>query len=800
MRRWLIALTMIASLTVIVLVWTRLSDVGPQSSPGEAGVSRDSSHEPENAAAADETREPVISQEMTGPSVSGAVKYQDTGKPVSSIEVAIWNSNAGSVSTHTDAEGSFVLEGLAPNVSYVLDAITEEPGLITVRQEFLNLGLGESRTGVTLLVCRVGSISGKVVRRQIAYHPERARRDDCSSFQDAPLEGVKVVLRIEKDQWFEKEAITDPSGCFIFEGLRPAAYIVRADLPHERVAAVSEEHPDRSKTISLNAGENRRDIELFFRADCVSIAGRVSAASGVPIQGAKVSATVSHRTLVPSDDLDPLDGTKSETATDEDGRYQLDGLYPADMRSTIHYLSGGGLTMDYEVRASADGYAAALVKIPAFTRENVKDAIAFMDLGDEEGEVVEVREAPLAASLGGVLNVDVILQPEAMVSGQLVDTQKQPIGKARLRMVSAETSTDAPPLLITRPQAPDWTETDERGQFTFRNLPTGSYLFEVSREFEPSQHALNPPLKVDSGASLSNVSVVVEAMADLGALQGRVVDSISRKAIKSFSVKVLPLAGADNRGPSKGDVTQDGQEEGSFLVSEVSPGVLTLEISASEYGSEVFDVEIPQGKAIAHDFLLKPEGIMSGRIYQNGVGAPVYYVLLSSINDGVGGTEEARTDEDGNYIFRQVPSGKYVLRVSSMESVSDFGTTLQVNQRTEVEVRAGMQTSRDFYFEDRASVSGRFSCSERGLRGQVVVLDGELADWNGEASKDERVRALTWDTAKAGAYKILGLEPGTYTVIGICYKEENSGRRIVDKQLSVVSLAEGEEEKIDYDF
>ncbi len=795
MRKWLFAIVAVATLVVAVLVYTEWKGVSPEQS--RKGSPSSAQAEPSSSSGGSGSEGLNVEDGDVTLSVSGRVLRHGSNKPVASVCVAASNARVETVAVYTDEEGKFTLEGVLPGVSYWLDAFSNEQGTTTVSREAFNLEPGESRTGVVLYLCDTGSISGHVVNRRVIYHPQRSGTDGYMSLQDSPLPATPVVLKADYDQWFHEEVQTDSGGGFAFHELRPGSYTVQAGNPAGAVVVLPDDHADRCKKVKLEPGESKKGIDLSFRADCTSIAGVVSDVSGRPIRGATVSAQVSQTEIVQADRVPPHNGIRAETTSAEDGRYRLDGLYPADMQTAIYYLSGRGLNFTYILEVGAQGYLTITSIIPAVTEDIVKTAAAFMAVGDEEGEVHPIQNVPVAESHGNTLLADVILEKEASVSGRLVDTQGDVKPGTRLRMTPTEAAPEYPPL-TTVPKPPDWLETDNEGKFLFGSLPAGSYRFELSPEPNLVRAALNAPLQVNAGDTVRELDVFMEALGDLGNVQGRVIDALNRKPIESFSVKVVQVDSGSST-PSLGKLVENsGGGPGTFLIEGVSPGICTLEISAAGFGGERFEIHVPQGQTASKDFALRNQGWLVGRVDWHGQESAFFYVLLSPM-DGVPGNRDTKIQAGGEYRFDQLAAGKYLVRACGALSDRSLRTSVQINREAKVIVQPGMETRADFQFQAASGVSGKFTCSDRDMSGQVFVLYGEVADFDGKA-EDERVCAMTWDTAKAGEYSIHGLPPGTYTVAGLCYQQQDSERLLVGKRLEKVVLGQDEEAAVDFDY
>ena len=182
-----------------------------------------------------------VTRKMTVGKLSGKVYDGDKGRQgVPGLIVRI-----DDLAAVTDDKGEFVFDGLAPG-SYVLtlDDRNAGSGLVTVDKMPLTLVVaGGRRTELAIGMTRGASLGGRIAvydnegeaLQGVTGGPDTGAGAKPQLVERAPLAGATVEIRGEGDVF---EQVTDAQGRFLFEGLRPGRYLLRAhddDLPENHV-------------------------------------------------------------------------------------------------------------------------------------------------------------------------------------------------------------------------------------------------------------------------------------------------------------------------------------------------------------------------------------------------------------------------------------------------------------------------------------------------------------------------------------------------------------------------------------
>lgn len=397
----------------------------------------------------------------------------------------------------------------------------------------------KSSEGLTLNQGREGSISGKVVGRRIFYQkPESLGRnvlpENFERQEDSPLPGVKIFLR--KDKKAHDKTNTDETGHYAFEGLHPGHYTVWALKPGgtaiEMVWTVPmagpgpwEDHGSSYLRRVEVKSEPQTDVDLHFRLDGVSIAGRVTDDNGNPVSGAGVVIELCTPT---KDGGEGRSGAYSKikiwygmirTKTDKNGRFKLDGLCPVTFSEIADYLMGGEPYRRYEVRVQAEDYSPARILVPPVTEHLASETSRLVEdhkrLFRKQDSLVDEVDLPKSQG-SAITGIDLVLQKQAVVAGRVLDTQGNilpgPRPKASVRLVCVDSSDDKGESLLV--QMPDraglnWIALDETGRFRIDAVPPGNYLFEVDTIEHRNQRATNEPFTVSAGQVINDIKVIV---------------------------------------------------------------------------------------------------------------------------------------------------------------------------------------------------------------------------------------------------------------------------------------------------
>jgi len=245
---------------------------------------------------ASELRGVVIEVERGGV-IEGRVTA--SGKPVDGARVS---SSYGV--TESDAGGRFVLRGL-PAGKLAVSAESKRLGAFTTGAR-LELGAGERRTGVELVLDLAGSIEGRVTDQR-----------------GAPVDGLVLDFSLLRGSDVGT-ATTDQTGRFKVGALSGGGdYVVRVRAP-SGVFTYEPADGKRFRPIAVRDGQTHvTGVELAIRVERLAIAGRVTGSKG-PVADAVVTAALAV----------PFGAVVASTRTDVDGAFTLAELRAGAYRVT----------------------------------------------------------------------------------------------------------------------------------------------------------------------------------------------------------------------------------------------------------------------------------------------------------------------------------------------------------------------------------------------------------------------------------------------------------------------------------
>jgi len=506
------------------------------------------------------------SQKSAGGSViRGRVVYADTGRPLRRAEVLLVNQDGEywPVPSITDRNGEFTFTNVNAGKYFVmvnaLDIVSplSAPGGDQSPQLKFALGQiddgfsevtvdGRSAVKTEIRVSRGGVITGRVLTE--TDEPIAKAQIRLFQIEDGKLRPATVTTRLLR----QDQAIlqTDSRGVYRIGGLATGEYIVRASESDE--SGNPDDAPEGSYTdgsmmvafypkavrvqdatsVKVQQGSETKDVDIRFTERIgYRISGTVLV-KGRPVSSAEIKLTRDEP------EVDPNTLTSPQARSDDKGQWEIrtvpDGKYT---------LLVSGLVIGMVHFSDDQDFA----QVAPRRRELIVDG---SDVTNINVELVE------AGSVRGVVSVEggtpllerlvIRLLPNAPAPGtddQVVDTLANPKGMFSISPVSP-------------------------GSFHFRffNLPAGYYVKSITLK---GKDLLRNPVKLESGQSLSGVSVVLSS--DVVSLSGRVVEKGDRsKPLANATVMLFPVE-AERRRISDGPIIVLGNKDGRFIVK-TAPG------------------------------------------------------------------------------------------------------------------------------------------------------------------------------------------------------------------------------------
>jgi len=280
----------------------------------------------------------------------------------------------------------------------------------------------------------------------------------------------------------------------------------------------------------------------------------------------------------------------------------------------------------------------------------------------------------------------------------------------------------------------------------------------------------------------------VAAAQDAGkpaSLDGSVVNSITGNPLPHARVRLIA---PESSGKNYGAITGD---DGRFMLGSIQPGKYTIHASLRGFlePHRHPDVEC-QPQSETHDIRLQlaPEGVIGGRVLDSR-GEPVEAARVSA--NSVNWRAFVETDDRGEFLFTELPAGKYFLRAQPPRDNDDpaeirtdgtkeewYGPTWYPNARLKreaaaVEIAAGAETDG---IEIRlvripiVRVAGSVTGAPPGMQFGVNAFDQQ---------EDDRAYA----PVRNGRFEFWRLPPGHYTISALTPSPD--GRRFAAVPASV---------------
>lgn len=718
--------------------------------------------------------------------VSGKVTFLKTGEAAAGVLVTAVREDAISSDngTRTNGDGTYTIVNLAPGIKYTLTAKSEDESYVAIERPVVFARANEHYQDINITLCPSGAISGNVSGRRITYFPnklanirenmeEQELLESVIGIVDTPLANVKVLLT--SDRYPSRlETVSDASGRYAFKGLTMGSYKVAAEFP-EGAVETQGFYSEATRTTAIDIDKpTAEDVDLHIRMDGLSISGRVTAPRGVPIRGAKIVAEQlligSHEGMTDSNAL-PV-----STVTDEDGRYELRGVLPANWDGALQYFRTGELPQPetYVIRVEADGYADVQITVPAIDTELAGFARSLLAWAIQNGRM-QINEAKTsevilpAAQKGLITGIDFVLDHAATVSGYVTGLQGSIVSKCEVLMSRLEPTGEG--VLSAHPKATLRVRSDDSGRFRFEEVAAGTYEFEVYEGLGFSrQKARNEPLRVQSGDVIEELALLIETPEERGRIHVSVVEPLANTPVKDYSLKVLNVDALDKRSAQFGGVMKlDGSNEA--YINGVSAGIVTLEVSAPGYGRQEVTVQTRPQETAEATILLGRAGGVEGYITKGEMEGSLT-VSIYRADSTPEPVTQVKPDEGGYYTIGELSPGRYLVNAQLRKAAGPWVARCESAWAV---IESGAQTRVDLALGGTASIHGTISFPDEYDSAGVIVRDAQASGpmhFTDMTTYKEQARAVVWGLGRNDVYSIDNLPTGQYVVTAVGYLKD----------------------------
>jgi hypothetical protein len=559
--------------------------------------------------------------------------------------------------------------------------------------------------------------------------------------------------------------LSDAKGFFTLRVPFLTAPALQAAAPGYQVATM------RSDRTARTEGEGL----IVSLAPAAAVPGLVVDEAGRPVSGAEIEAIPAEKTL-------PEGEVRGWSRTGASGRFRLDGLEPGE-RLAARVRATGFATLESPIPADPVDAVRLVLQRGRTVMGKVADAAGRPVQGAEvraypadptarPEELLRARDREMRGTTGrdggfslptvaaGVLDLSlrapgaapkwlhgvevppgsapldlgrIVLDPEAVLRGTVVDNSGAAVGRARVAAVPVTTVPRPGDFAASPPPA---SLTDADGRFTLRGVETGVRLLVRAEQ----DGFLPATLEVEPGLS----DPILLKLEPGEALRGTVADE-EGKAVEG--ARIALLTGTGNRlRPLAASISD---RLGAFSFAAAPAGSLRVVVQASGYlaWSQPLSIE-PGSPAPRVEVTLSRGAVLSGRVVSER-GEPVEGagISLSDGEPGLGLTApETVSDAEGTYRLEGAPSGPHQVQVLHPDYLPE---------RRQLELGES-ETVRDFTLKAGAALSGQV-VDDQGdpVSGATVTVAAET---------DPISVPQRWTDAE-GRFRVPGLAPARYGVL-----------------------------------
>jgi protocatechuate 3,4-dioxygenase beta subunit len=419
---------------------------------------------------------------------------------------------------------------------------------------------------------------------------------------------------------------TDSSGRFVFEGLPPGKYDLRANKAGLGTAVYGANNlRELGDMIALGAGEARTDLKLRFLRSAV-ISGRVLDRDGDPVPDVQVELLRSGRNLG-----ERILVNYRGTSTNDRGEYKMPSIDPGEYYVVCRPQTQGqtvALTHEILVQQFFPG------------ARDAKDAKAISVRGGEvlsgfDFRLMPERAAKITGRVVGVPTPDPPLNPPdgldpptntAVIARRVRGMRMNPGQFVNVQITSADSNQQLGSQ-GTGAQAPDY-------HFELPDMATGRYR--VQATVQGKEKALYASQIIDAGPG--DTEVILTMVPTVNVKGHLKVEGPGTYPVENFTIALAP---PPNSGARMGSQSARVTKDGSFTIENVPPGEWMLNINPSPGGPNLgnpgggalFDKSVRLGDK---DYLFKRLDIPAG------LDAPLNIVVSSNTS-----TVEGEVDAGG---------------------------------------------------------------------------------------------------------------------------------------------------------